>query len=343
MLLLTPGIPEYLSGSSAVSALVSNPSLFLFQLPANVGLYGSGALLVREAKVRWNKGWATVFILGAAYGILEEGVALSTLFDPAAGPVGSLGSYGHWLGVSWVWLAGIVPFHAIFSVTLPILLLGLALPGTSRKSLLSMRQIAITFMILALDVVLLMVVVNRASGYWMGWPILVSSLLSIGALVWAGFRVPSTALTLGSGGGEVSDRALAAVGVSFFPAVILTEGLAQEAGLPAAVGFVLMFLVQAVYPAYLARRTWHGRPRGTIALAAGLLVPIAALGVIAELALPLTILADLAAIAFLRFLWAKYSAGQTRPQSRQPTASSATSLTLTPSPCSREAFRSLEP
>ena len=90
LILLTPGIPEYLSSSSAINALVLNPPLFLFQLLANIGLYGSGALLIREAKVRWNKGWGTVFLLGAAYGILEEGVALSTLFNPHAGPVGSL-------------------------------------------------------------------------------------------------------------------------------------------------------------------------------------------------------------------------------------------------------------
>ena len=104
--------------------------MFLFQLLANLGLYGSGVLLIYEAKVRWEKGWATVLLLGAAYGILEEGVALSTLYDPKANPVGDLGVYGHWAGVNWIWSAGIVPFHALWSISLPILLLGLALPET---------------------------------------------------------------------------------------------------------------------------------------------------------------------------------------------------------------------
>jgi len=71
--LLSPGIPEYISGSSPTSAIVLNPPMFGFQLVANLGLYGPGVLLVREAMVRWNKGWATVLLLGAAYGILEEG------------------------------------------------------------------------------------------------------------------------------------------------------------------------------------------------------------------------------------------------------------------------------
>ena len=38
----------------------------------------------------------------------------------------SSGFYGHWLGVNWVWVAGIVPVHMIFSISLPILLVGLA-------------------------------------------------------------------------------------------------------------------------------------------------------------------------------------------------------------------------
>ena len=305
-MLLTPGIPEYLSSSSPINAVILNPPMFLFQLLANTALYLPGALLVREAKVRWTKGWGTVLLLGAAYGILEEGVALSTLFDPKASPVGSLGSYGHWLGVYWVWAAGIVPFHAVFSISLPILLLGLALPETSGRPLLGGRKTAATLVVLSADVILLMLVVNRASGYWMGWPILVSSLLTIAALIWAGFRAPGPALVLGSGGRTVSKKILFAIGVSFLLAIFLTEGLAQAAHLPPAVGFLLVLLVEALYPVYLSRRAWRDPPRGTVVLAAGLLTPIMTIGVAAELALPLTIAADLAAFAFFVFLWKKY-------------------------------------
>lgn len=305
-ILLTPGIPEYLSSSSPINAVILNPPLFLFQLLANTALYLPGALLVREARLRWAKGWGTVLLLGAAYGILEEGVALSTLFDPKASPVGSLGSYGHWLGVNWVWAAGIVPFHAVFSISLPILLLGLALPETSGRPLLGGRKTAAALIILSADVILLMLVVNRASGYWMGWPILVSSLLAIAALVWAGFRASGSALVLGSGGRPASTKVLFAIGVSFLFAIFLTEGLAQAGHLPSAVGFLLVLLVETLYPVYLSRRAWRDRPRGTVALAAGLLIPVMTIGVAAELALPLTIAADLAAVAFFVFLWNKY-------------------------------------
>ena len=104
LLLLTPGIPEYLSASSQFPRLTANPILFIFSvllfilfLGANIGLYGSGVILVREAMVRWKKGWVSVFLLGVAYGILEEGFDLWTLFYSKAGPVGNLGYYGHWM------------------------------------------------------------------------------------------------------------------------------------------------------------------------------------------------------------------------------------------------------
>ena len=171
LLLLTPGIPEYLSSSSSLNSIILNPFLFLFQIFGNLGLYVPGALLIREAMIRWKKGWCSVLLLGAAYGILEEGIALSTLFDPKAGPVGVLGYFGHWLGVSCVWAAGVVPVHMIFSISVPILLLGLALPGTRGKSLVSRRGLTVAFVILAADVLTLILVINRFSNFWMGWPL----------------------------------------------------------------------------------------------------------------------------------------------------------------------------
>src|SRR5438132_9654067 len=184
LLLLSPGIPEYLSGSSPVAALVINPGQFVFQIVANVGLYGPGALLVREATVRWRKGWATVLLLGAAYSLLEEGVALSTLFNPTAGPVGALGNFGHWLGVSWVWAEGVVLVHVVYSISLPILLLRLAVPETVGKSLLGRRGIVSAVVVLGVDVFLLLLVVVFWQHFWMGLPLFLSSFLAIALLIY---------------------------------------------------------------------------------------------------------------------------------------------------------------
>jgi len=51
LLLLTPGIPEYLSASSQLTVMVINPVLFFLFLAANLGLYGSGVILIREAMI----------------------------------------------------------------------------------------------------------------------------------------------------------------------------------------------------------------------------------------------------------------------------------------------------
>jgi hypothetical protein len=325
LLALTPGIPEYLSSSSPINAIILNPVMFLFQIAANLGLYGPGALLIYEAKVRWKKGWATVLILGAAYGILEEGVALSTLFDPKAGPVGDFGFYGHWLGVNWIWSAGIVPFHALFSISLPILLLGLALPQTVGKSLLTKRRLAIVGVILVADVIVLMAFVFRASGYWMGNPILLLSLLSIGILIFVARRVPSDALAPRVGVRGSSNKVLGIVGISFFPMMLLTENIPRAAGVPADVDFVLVLLVQALFLVYVTRRAGLGENRrGLLSLALGFILPIAVFGVIAEFVLPLTLLADAVMILFFRKLWRKdtlpgWTIVPQAPKSIQPT------------------------
>jgi len=44
-------------------------------------LYGCGALLVREAWIRWGRGPYAPSLLGAAYGIVEEGLLVKS-FPP---------------------------------------------------------------------------------------------------------------------------------------------------------------------------------------------------------------------------------------------------------------------
>jgi hypothetical protein len=103
-----PLTAEYVSGSS--------PYLNPFVLLANLLLYGPGALLIRELKVRWRKGWLAVFILAVAYVVAEEGLMLNTLFDPTKNTAGRL-----W-GVNWVWSAGMLVVHSLVSIIMPILL-----------------------------------------------------------------------------------------------------------------------------------------------------------------------------------------------------------------------------
>lgn len=121
---IAPAIGELLSGS-APPAEFFNP-LGLLILAA---LYGSGAILIRELRVRWGKGWPSVFALGAAYGIVEEGLMVKSFFDPNWGDLGLLASYGRWAGVNWVWGLGLTIYHTVFSISIPILLVELPFPA----------------------------------------------------------------------------------------------------------------------------------------------------------------------------------------------------------------------
>jgi len=299
LLLLSPGIPEYLSSSSPLNALILNPPMFLFQLVANLGLYGPGVLLIREAKVRWKKGWGSVLLLGAAYGILEEGVALSTLFDPSAGPVGSLGSYGHWLGVNWVWLVGILPVHMIYSISVPMLLLGLALPETNGRPFLTGRKLPAAIAILSVDVLALFLLIDLGEKFWMGAPVLIGSLGAIAVLVFSARRVRADVLHAGSGTPKAGTKRMVAMGVAFYPSVLLSEFLIKGTGAPAAVDFCCTFAVQGAYLVYILRVGGSvDKVRNLAAFAFGLVIPIAIFGAVAEASFPLVLLADAAMVIF---------------------------------------------
>jgi hypothetical protein len=120
LFLLSPAVGELLSSSSPPAEFFQ-PLAFLLL----ASLYGSGALLVRELAHRWGGGWRSALLLGAAYGIVEEGLAVKSFFDPGWVDLGPLAVYGRWAGVNWVWALGLTIYHAVFSIGIPILLVGL--------------------------------------------------------------------------------------------------------------------------------------------------------------------------------------------------------------------------
>ena len=75
LLLLAPLIAEVLWGTTTVT----NPAAYLIQ----IGLYGGGAVLIREVVRRWGGGWPSILLLGAAYGAIEEGLLEPNWFTPA--------------------------------------------------------------------------------------------------------------------------------------------------------------------------------------------------------------------------------------------------------------------
>lgn len=114
LFLLPPLVAEVLLGSIPLTHL---PALILV-----TGLYGGSALLIREV-VRWRglpSYW--LLILGIAFGLFAEGLVQQSLFNPSYPNIGFLGQYGRAWGVNWVWAAYLVPYQAVFGITVPIVL-----------------------------------------------------------------------------------------------------------------------------------------------------------------------------------------------------------------------------
>jgi hypothetical protein len=310
LLLLTPGIPEYLSASSQITLLVLNPVLFFLFLGANIGLYGSGVILIREAMIRWKKGWASVFLLGVAYGIVEEGLALWTLFNPLAQPVGNLGFYGHWLGVNWVWTVGLLIFHSVYSIGLPIFLFGLAFPELKRKGLVSMRGIRISVIGLIVDSILLFILESAIYGpYNPGAGLMIFSGIVITIFVIAARKLPGDFLRMKLSEPKWGPRKFAIVGALLFPATLLAGGFAAGANIPPEVPMVVDVILAMVIltRAFNAMGSSNNQEQ-KVAFGVGLVFPIAVFGLIASIGLanPLIVVADLFFILFSRRLWRKW-------------------------------------
>jgi hypothetical protein len=133
--------------------VVYNPFGFVVGFSLDIALYGTGALLIREVAVVFQKGWGSILLFGAAYGIAEEGFEVHTFFQPSGTPVDSLGSYGHLFGVNWLWALALTVFHATYSIALPILLTRLWFPATKNERWFGRRGIGVLSAIFATEVV----------------------------------------------------------------------------------------------------------------------------------------------------------------------------------------------
>jgi len=151
-------LAEFLTGSTPLPSIVVYPPGFVF----NVGLYGGGALLIREATIRWRKRWGAVLLLGGAYAVGEEGFAANTMINPNSAIIGNQ-AYSHWMGVNWVPLASLTVFHSVFSIAVPLLLIELFFPETKGCRLLGNVGLAITMVLYGLTVFVLTA--------WLGDPI----------------------------------------------------------------------------------------------------------------------------------------------------------------------------
>ncbi len=146
-LFLAPSVlVEFLTGNATIAVFADPISLVML-----FGSYGSGAVLARELTRRWQKGFASILILGAVYGMFNEGLQTGGFFDPHFYAVASnaLENYGRWGGVNVVWALEITIFHAVFSIAVPIIIVDALFPSLVYQRLLGNMSLLV-FLILLL-------------------------------------------------------------------------------------------------------------------------------------------------------------------------------------------------
>lgn len=223
-------IAEYTTGSTPLTEIITDPfTFFIFSLPSLLGLYGCGVVLIREAAIVWNKGWPTILFLGLAYGIMEEGVAVHTFFDPVNATVGIFGQYGRMFNIDITWAIIISIFHSVFSIALPIMISGLLFPRLKDRRLLRKRSLIIVLLAYLTTVTLLDIIAPyRPSLMYTAF------LLTIAlTLIYIAKRLPKRFFKRNSHTERKSVAAYFALGIVFFPILIFVTRM--EIFLPSAI------------------------------------------------------------------------------------------------------------
>ena len=249
LLLLAPGIPELLTGSTPITPLVTNPSGFAVSFSLDIGLYGTGALLIREFAVFYRKGWASILLLGAAYGIAEEGFGVHTFFQTSGSPVNALGTYGHAFGVNWVWALGLTIFHATYSIALPILLTQLWFPAARDARWLDRGLVGLVAIVYAFEVTLFAFLVGHgpspgALGFF---------LAVVAILLYLAVRVPRDLLALPRGPRRIGRWGLVLAGTLEFDGWVGVLALSNTA-VPALGAAAVAVVVNALALLLILRR-----------------------------------------------------------------------------------------
>lgn len=129
-LFLLPAISvELLTGNTSLANFLTPVAFILLSMT-----YGGALLLMRESVARWGKGFASVLVLAAAYGMVNEGITSKGFFDPHFYAVveNGLQDFGRWFGINVPWALSISIFHATFSIIVPLVIVSAIFPGPKR-------------------------------------------------------------------------------------------------------------------------------------------------------------------------------------------------------------------
>ncbi|MCK2222039.1 hypothetical protein MF672_050775 (plasmid) [Actinomadura sp. ATCC 31491] len=255
-------------------------------------IYGAGTVLIRELVRRAGRGWPAVLLLGAAYGIVEEGLALQALTSPTL--YGVAGWAPRLLGLNSAYTELNIPYHAVFSVALPILLVDLVLPDLRHRPYLGRTGLVVAGAVFVLGAGLLRWTTSFMDPGYQAPPAAVAAfVLAVAVLALLALRLtprpagPPAAPPLAVPAPPVV-AGLAGVAAFGYLALLFPFGGARHPAFTeggwVAVPMAAAALLAVAAGMLLRRWTAHGgwRDRHSLALAGGALVAHTAFGVIAN-------------------------------------------------------------
>lgn len=187
LFLIAPFVGEVLPGARSVLSML-NPFNFIILTT----LYGCGAVIIREAAVRWKKGWPTIFLLGLAYGIVEEGIGTQSFANPAWAGLSVPALYGRAFGVNWVWIPQIMLYHSLISMSLSILIVSFLFPDRRGNPYLKIRTVKVCLAAIVLNLALEVFVMFR---YNAGPVYYVAAIAAIMVLTGIARKAPASVFT----------------------------------------------------------------------------------------------------------------------------------------------------
>ncbi len=157
---LAPLVGEFLLGNTPITSL---PAVLLL-----APMYGGGALLIRETARRTGRGWPTMVLLAAAYGLIEEGPIDQLLWNPHYGGI-DMGlvyaeTYVPLIGTSIELVQDVLTMHTIWSICVPIAIIE-AFSRDRTRPWLGNAGLAVTGVVFAAGSVFLAVIQHTASNF----------------------------------------------------------------------------------------------------------------------------------------------------------------------------------
>ncbi|SDJ35410.1 hypothetical protein SAMN05421806_1012 [Streptomyces indicus] len=253
VLVLSPLAAEFLIGYDAGSG---HQAGMLSVLPLIACLYGTVAVLIREAARRTGRGWPTILLLGTAFGLIQAGLIDQGLFNPAyiddpSWTQERQATLVPFLGLSAAQLLNFVGGHVIWSFAAPIAVIEACAPRQAGRPWLGRTGIAVLVLLYLAAAAVFHFNPGSATPFTAAPGQLIGTAVVVVGLTVAAFALPRRGVVVA---GRVPPPWLVA-GAAL--TVLLLHTLLPATWLGVTVDLVLLSLLGGLLLRWSGRRAWH--------------------------------------------------------------------------------------